>query len=295
MSISKDISTAEATEELDNAARKHVRRISIESGSSFLSGIRVLSARRREAMYAIYAFCREVDNIADDPLPLNEKRRLLSDWRQEITNVYNGQASTLTGHALVLVTSVYNLQKCDFLDLIDGMEMDAAETVTKGPDMITLDIYCDRVASAVGRLSVRIFGDNGNAAQQVATSLGRALQLTNILRDIAEDADRNRLYIPRNLLIQHNISSRNPTKVMRHPNLTNVCKDLTAIAENHYNDAETAIAKCSKWHMRPAMLMLQVYRHLLKLLLKRGWEMVDLPVRVSKPTKIWILLRYGLL
>ena len=128
----------------------------------------MLSPERREAMYAIYAFCREVDNIADDPLPLDEKRYLLKEWRQEIDNVVIGQARSLTGQALANVVAEYGLQKQDLLDLIDGMEMDADETATRGPDLEILDRYRDRVASAAGRLSVRVFGDSGEAAQRVA-------------------------------------------------------------------------------------------------------------------------------
>ena len=279
----------------DNAAKEHVKRISIESKSSFLSGIKVLSQERREAMYAIYAFCREVDDIADDPLPLLEKRRLLKEWRQEIDRAVDGRPSSLTGRALAEVITKYGLLKQDLLDLIDGMEMDADESATHGPDMETLDRYCDRVASAVGRLSVRVFGDSGEAAQRVATSLGRALQLTNILRDIAEDADRGRLYLPSELLERYAIETREPSEVLIHPELPKVCGKLCEITREHYADAEAAMMECSKTHIRPAILMMQVYHRILNGLVERGWYRLRDPVKVSKPMKIWILLRYGLL
>jgi squalene synthase HpnD len=277
------------------AAQAHVRRISEASGSSFLSGIKVLSAKRREAMYAIYAFCREVDDIADDPLALDEKRRLLAEWRREIDRVYQRKPTSLTGLALAEAIAQYGLQKQDFLDLIDGMEMDADETATHGPVLDTLDRYCDRVASAVGRLSVRVFGDSGNAAQRVATSLGRALQLTNILRDIAEDAERGRLYLPDELLDRHGIAARNPADVMKHPGLPAVCDDLAAIARRHYEDAQSAMKECSRKHMRPALLMMLVYRKVLDRLMRRGWTKIEEPVKVSKAAKLWILLWHGLI
>jgi squalene synthase HpnD len=281
-------------EEMDDAAQEHVRQVSMASGSSFLSGIKILSAERREAMYAIYAFCREVDDIADDPLELAEKLCLLKEWREEIDRIFTGHPNSLTGRALATAIAQYGLQKQDLLDLIDGMEMDADETATHGPEMAVLDQYCDRVASAVGRLSVRVFGDSGDAAQQVATSLGRALQLTNILRDIAEDAERHRLYLPSDLLDRHGILSREPGSVMIQPGLPAVCEDLSQIAQQHYADAEAAMAACSRKNIRPAVLMMQVYRRVLDGLIKRGWTQLATPVKVSKPAKIWILLRYGL-
>ncbi|MGB0552642.1 MAG: presqualene diphosphate synthase HpnD [Alphaproteobacteria bacterium] len=294
MSATTESQDFQSMEEMDNAAQQHVRQVSMASGSSFLSGIKVLSTERREAMYAIYAFCREVDDIADDPLELTEKRRLLKGWREEIDRIFAGHPNSLTGRALATAIAQYGLQKQDLLDLIDGMEMDADETATHGPEMAVLDQYCDRVASAVGRLSVRVFGDSGEAAQHVATSLGRALQLTNILRDITEDAERDRLYLPSDLLDRHGISTRDPSEVIDQPGLPAVCEDLSRIAQRHYADAEAAMAECSRNNIRPAVLMMQVYRRVLDGLIKRGWTRLNTPVKVSKPVKIWILLRYGL-
>lgn len=278
---------------VDPEAAAHARRVSEASGSSFLAGIRILPTARREAMYAIYAFCREVDDIADDPLPLDEKRRRLADWRREIDNVCGGVPETLTGRALHSVIAPYGLRKADLLDLIDGMEMDADETATHGPDLDVLDRYCDRVASAVGRLSVRVFGDDGDDAQQVARFLGRALQLTNILRDLDEDAARGRLYLPRELLERHGVSTREPAAVLRAPGLPAVCEDLAALARQHYADAAAAMARCRRGRMRPALLMMHVYRRLLDGLAARGWTRLHVPVKVSKAAKLWIILRHG--
>ena len=294
MSAATELLNASTQSVSNDEAKAHVKRVSIASGSSFLSGIKVLSPERREAMYAIYAFCREVDNIADDPLPLDEKRYLLKEWRQEIDNVVIGQARSLTGRALANVVAEYGLQKQDLLDLIDGMEMDADETATRGPDLEILDRYCDRVASAVGRLSVRVFGDSGEAAQRVATSLGRALQLTNILRDIAEDAERDRIYLPRELLNDAGITATAPNEIMSDPRISVVCEALSEIAQKHYVDAEAAMAQCSRKHIRPAILMMQVYRRTLDGLHKRGWSRLEEPVKIPKIVKLWILMRYGL-
>jgi len=295
MNIPAEAIRVQTAEFNDLAARNHVRKVSEASGSSFLSGIKVLPADRREAMYAIYAFCREIDDIADDPFPLDEKRRLLAEWREEIENIFVGSPSKLTGLALSTAIDGYGLQKQDLLDLIDGMEMDADESATHAPSMEVLDTYCDRVASAVGRLSVRVFGDSGRSAQQVATSLGRALQLTNILRDIAEDAERDRLYLPSDLLDEYGITTRDPREVMQHDALGSVCNALAAIALEHYQDAAAAMAECSRRHMRPALMMMLVYQQVLNELMNRGWKDLEKPVKVSKATKLWILIRHGFL
>ena len=275
------------------AAKNHVRKISEASGSSFLSGMRILSNNRREAMFAIYAFCREIDDIADEPRALDEKLRLLSEWRQEIESVYIGNPFKLTGLALSTAINAYGLQKQDFQDLIDGMQMDADETATHAPSMEILDTYCDRVASAVGRLSVRIFGDTGKSAQQVAFSLGRALQLTNILRDIHEDAERNRLYLPADLLDKFGIKTRKPMEVLQHEAIPSVCNALAEVALGHYRDATSAMTGCSRRNMRPAIMMMLVYQRVLNELIKRGWKNLNEPVKVSKAAKIWIMLRHG--
>ncbi len=276
-------------------AMAHVRRVSRESGSSFLAGIRILPRERRDAMFAIYAFCREVDDIADDPYPLAEKQRMLTDWRGEIDRIFAGSPETLTGRALLGPIAAYGLARRDFLDLIDGMEMDAEETATKGPSLEVLDLYCDRVASAVGRLSVRVFGDDGPAAQDLAHALGRALQLTNILRDIQEDAERDRLYLPDDLLRKHGIETRRPSEVMAHPALPAACEDLADIAALRYEEAQRALEKCSRRAIRPAVLMMHIYARVLDGLRARGWARLDERVRVSMAGKLWILLRYGLI
>jgi phytoene synthase len=172
--------------------------------------------------------------------------------------------------------------------------MDAAEDI-RGPDLATLDLYCARVASAVGHLSVRIFGDASPAAGRVADALGRALQLTNILRDLAEDAERGRLYLPRELLAKHGIATTIPADVLRHPGLPAVCHDLAAITRRHYDDAEAAMAECSHRAMRPAAIMGAVYRDTFDRLVAAGWRDPSTPVRTPKLIKLWMVLRHGLL
>jgi phytoene synthase len=244
-------------------------------------------------MFAIYAFCREVDDIADSDAPATAKRVELIGWRDEIDAIYAGRSSYLIGKALVAAVAAYHLRREDFLAMIDGMEMDAAGDI-RAPSLAELDLYCARVASAVGHLSVRIFGDASPAADRVAASLGRALQLTNILRDIAEDAARGRLYLPRELLAAHGITDSDPAIVLRHPGLRAVCRDLARIAERHYDAADTALAQCSRRAMRPAAIMKAIYRATFDLLVAADWCDLDRPVRTPTPVKLWLALRHGI-
>jgi phytoene synthase len=255
--------------------------------------MRLLPEPRRDAMFAIYAFCREVDDIADSDEPAAQKRRALDAWRDEIAALYEGRPASTIGRALLVPVQAFKLRREDFLAVIDGMEMDAVADI-RAPALAELDLYCDRVASAVGRLSVRAFGVASEAADRVAHSLGRALQLTNILRDIAEDAERGRLYLPRELLQAHGIESVDPSAVLSHPALPLVCEAVAEIAQRHFADAREMMAQCPRRPMRPAAAMEAVYRTILRRLRRRGWRRLDEPVSLSKPVKLWLALRYGL-
>jgi presqualene diphosphate synthase len=281
--------------ELGEAALRQTIQDRVEAaGTSFYWAMRLLPRHRREGMYALYAFCREVDDIADGAQPAAEKLAALAAWRREIASLYDGRPRHIVARALREPLARYHLRRGDFLAIIDGMEMDACESI-RAPDLATLDLYCARVASAVGHLSVHVFGDSGAAAHAVADSLGRALQLTNILRDLDEDAGRGRLYLPREILDRHGIRNAEPGAVLRHPALPSACRDLAAIAEAHFDEGESAMRWCSRRAMRPAAVMAALYRATLSALVRSEWR--DPTVRVSLPTplKLWLAARHGLL
>jgi len=263
-----------------------------QAGTSFYRGMRVLPPDRRHAMYAIYAFCRIVDDIADEEGALPDKLVRLAAWRAHIADLYRGESDGPVTRVLVAAVARFGLREADFAAVIDGMRMDA-ETVIVAPDLATLDLYCDRVAAAVGRLSVRAFGDSSAAADNVAYSLGRALQLTNILRDLQEDADRGRLYLPAEYLDQAGVP-RDPEAALASPALPLVCARLAADAQGHFRDARAAMAKCDPAAMKPARLMGETYAAILTCLERSGWR--DPAARISLPLwrKLWLLLRYGL-
>src|SRR5262245_56939935 len=156
--------------------------------------MRILPRAQREAMFEIYSFCRQVDDIADSGGPRGPRREALDRWRADVDALYAGKTVPRT-QGLLAPLRAFGFKREDFHDVIDGMEMDVIADI-RAPDNATLDIYCDRVASAVGRLSVRVFGMERADGIALAHHLGRALQLTNILRDLDEDAALGRLYLP---------------------------------------------------------------------------------------------------
>ena len=278
----------------EEALRENIRHRVEAAGTSFYWAMRLLPRDRRNGMYAVYAFCREVDDIADGERPVEHKLAALAAWHEEIEALYDGHPRHLVARALAGPVQDYQLRREDFLAILAGMEMDARGDI-RAPDLATLDLYCARVASAVGHLSVHIFGDSSDAAHAVADSLGRALQLTNILRDLAEDAARQRLYLPREILDRHGIRGDEPAAVLRHPALPATCRDVAAIAESHFRQAARAMEQCSHRAMRPAAVMAALYRATLSALQRSGWRNPRQRVSVSTSLKLWLVLRHGLL
>jgi len=193
---------------------------------------------------------------------------------------------------LAHAVGAFRLREADFFAVIDGMQMDAGAPIV-APDLATLELYCDRVAGAVGRLSVRAFGDASEDADEVARALGRALQLTNILRDIFEDAALGRLYLPAEWLAEAGVPA-DAAAALTNPGLPLVCERLAAQARAYFAEAAEAMRRCDRRAMRPARLMGATYAAILRRLERRGWQALAQPVKLSKPRKLWIALRYGL-
>jgi phytoene synthase len=263
-------------------------------GSSFYAGMRLMPTAEREAMFAIYAFSRAVDDIADDDARARDARAAaLESWRSDIEALYAGSPPP---RAAFLTPAVkrYGLRKEDFLTLIDGMAMDVAEDIC-GPDLATLDLYCDRVASAVGRLSIKIFGMDEGPGFALAHHLGRALQLTNILRDIDEDAAVGRLYLPHESLTEAGIASRDPMAVVADPAIDHACRSLARRTHEHYRAAEDVMRARPRGLLRTPRLMGAVYRRILARMEQVGWAAPRRRVRIGRASLLLIVLRYGLI
>ena len=258
------------------------------SGSSFYTAMRILPRPQRRAMYEIYAFCRHVDDIADSTGPRAERREQLEIWRRDIDAIYLGTPPPrLIG--LERAVRAFRLAREDFFAVIDGMDMDAAADL-RAPDWNTLDLYCDRVASAVGRLSVRVFGLRHDDGIALAHHLGRALQLTNILRDLDEDAAIGRLYLPREALQDAGVTTADPTSALASPGLTEACVPVVKRALVHFAEADKIMAYCSRRLVRAPRIMGKVYRTILDGLVERGFAAPRHPVRVGRARLFWIVL-----
>ncbi len=278
----------------DDDAKAHVRAVTVASGSSFYWAMRMLTTARREAMFAIYAFCREVDDIADGVDAPDVKLSKLDGWRTEIDRVHDGSPIFPTARALVAPMREYALRRADFHAVIDGMEMDVGDGIV-APDMAELELYCRRVAGAVGLLSIRAFGGASGRAEEFAIELGAALQLTNILRDLEQDAAIGRLYLPRELLETHGVAVTEPRRVLADPGLPEVCEELVDIVRRPFAAAQGALRESPARALRPAVVMMRHYQRILERLETRGWHDLDRAVSVPTPVKIWIALRYGLM
>jgi presqualene diphosphate synthase len=263
------------------------------SGSSFYAAMRILPRQQREAMFQIYNFCRQVDDIADSDGPRPERLAALQQWRDDIDALYQGYPPPRLKDYQASVRA-FGLKREDFLAIVDGMEMDVPHDI-RAPDLATLDLYCDRVASAVGRLSVRVFGLPEEDGVLLAHHLGRALQLTNILRDIDEDAGLGRLYLPREGLLHAGITSDDPQKVMAERTLPKVCLSLVERAKSHFENADEIMNRNARRAVRAPRIMSKYYRAVLDLLVDRGFDAPRMPVSVHKMAKIAILLRYAII
>jgi phytoene synthase len=259
------------------------------SATSFYHGMKILAPDRRAAMYGIYAFCRVVDDIADEEAPLEDKRQALQGWRNKIAGIFAGDAGDEITRVLRGAVQKYDLREADFIAIIDGMEMDAGAPIV-APPLPVLDLYCDRVAAAVGRLSVRVFGDGSAQAQDVAYALGRALQLTNILRDVGEDAARGRLYLPHEFLEAEAVPL-DAKGALESADLPKVCAKVEVLAQKYFYEAESAMKLCDAHAMRPARLMAASYKPLLKILREKKFDYAGGRVSLPKWRKLALAAR----
>jgi phytoene synthase len=278
--------------ELDLKTLMPAPRAPIARGSSFYLAMRILPPERRQAMYEVYAFCRAVDDIADDGGARTGRIAMLDRWRADLAQLYAGKGTTALTEGLAVPIKTFGLKQEDFLAVIAGMEMDVRRDI-QAPDWEALDLYCDRVASAVGRLSIKIFGIEEEKGLVLSHHLGRALQMTNILRDLDQDAEMGRLYLPKELLGNAGIAGDDIGKVLSHPRLGEACGALVARARRHFAEAATVMARCDRGSVRSPRIMASVYRALLEKLVKRGWNAPRAEVSPSKLQFLWAVMRYG--
>ena len=273
------------------AEASHVAAAERASGSSFYNAMRILPRAQREAMFEIYSFCRQVDDIADSSGAREERRKELARWRADVDALYAGKAAARNRGLLAAVRD-FGLRREDFQAVIDGMEMDVVSDI-RAPDEATLDLYCSRVASAVGRLSVRVFGMEEQDGIALAHHLGRALQLTNILRDLDEDAAFGRLYLPAERLRAAGIAATDPATVLASPALGEVCAGVVERARAHFLQADGIMARSARRCVRAPRIMAEAYRLILDSLVARGWSPPRRPIHLPRSRLLWVIMRHA--
>lgn len=257
-----------------------------KSGSSFYYSFRLLEPARRDAITALYAFCREVDDVVDECSDPHVARAKLAWWRGEIEALFAGAPNHPVTRALQSAIQRHDLPQEQFLEIIDGMEMDV--NINRYATFKELSLYCYRVAGVVGLLSAQIFGYQDHATQKYALDLGIAFQLTNIIRDVREDAERNRIYIPHEDLARFRVDEEE----ILHFHETDRFHQLMAFqaqrAHDYYDKALTALPERDRYAQLPGLVMARIYRDLLAAIAADGWQVLRQRTRLTPMRKLWL-------
>ncbi len=265
--------------------------------SSFYYPLFFLSPNRRDAMYALYAFCREVDDIVDRGLHEEIARVKLNWWRGELTAVFGGRPHHPVAVELARIRATFNLPEPPFFAIIDGMEMDLNQQ--RYPDLEALTGYCQRVAVAVGEIAMSIFCQDRPEVtpdplreRRFAHHLGMAFQLTNILRDVAEDARMGRIYLPGDRLRAAGVAESDILHGRWSRGLGGVLHDLAEVAQSHYRQAERMPrSRAERQILMPALVMSGIYQAQLHRLREGGFHCFEPPPPLSTLEKLWTVWR----
>ncbi|PYQ16864.1 MAG: squalene synthase HpnD [Acidobacteria bacterium] len=265
-------------------------RLTRQSGTSFYYAFRILPARKRRAIYALYSFCRMVDDCVDEPG--GEGEAGLRRWLDEVRRCYAGRPSTELGRDLAEALFEFPIPRGCFEDIVAGCRMDL--TTKRYPTFADLRVYCERVASAVGLAAIEVFGYADPGTREYAVELGVALQLTNILRDVAGDAARDRIYLPAEDLARFGVAEAELLCAARGQRCSPAIHELLAFqaerARHHYERARSLLPAVDRKAMTPAEIMAAVYAALLDEIARRGYP-PDGRVSLSRTRKAWIALR----
>lgn len=258
--------------------------------SSFYWGMKILERKKRDAMFTIYAFCKEIDNIGDKAIEQKRKKMQLKSWRKEINKIYKDKTKLKLGKSLKNYIEQYKLKKEFFIEIIKGVEMDINNQMI-APTKNIFNLYCYRVAGAVGLLCLNIFGENNKNSRSFGVVLANAFQITNILRDIKEDSLMGRLYIPKEILQKAGIKENDIKQIIKNKKFPIACKLLAQVAESNFKIAEKKLKQCNENKLKSAILMMQTYKLLLKKLKKEGWKNIGRKVYLTKLEKITLFLK----
>ena len=272
------------------------KQITRQSKSSFYYAFSILPREKREAIYTVYSFCRQTDDIVDKPGPQIQKLKTLERWENELFKQFNRQSHTRF-FKLWKIAERFRIPLEYFLELIQGMRMDLAGTRFQSlDDLLT---YCYRVASVVGLMSIQIFGYRDPRVREYAVNLGIALQLTNILRDVGTDAEMGRVYIPLEDLEKFGITVEDILNKRNHPNFIELMKYEYRLARQYYDKASRSLPNTERRNMLPSQIMKNIYFHLLKLIEKNHFNVlyhkIELPTFVKLSIAFKTVLRESIL
>ncbi|WP_419796691.1 MAG: squalene/phytoene synthase family protein [Terasakiella sp.] len=264
---------------------EYVENVVREAKSSFAMGMKALPKDRRGYLFAIYAYCRILDDIADNALPREEKLKQLNEWRIKVTQLIDGKPSCAITRILYEAINRFKIPQDELYQLIEGMEADVRGPIY-APCWDDLYDYCRKVAVSVGLLSLPIFGRKDQGAQDFALELGYALQFTNILRDVAEDDQVGRLYLPQESLQKHNVNG------IASQNLNLVLGDVAEKTEHHYKNAEKLLKQIGSANLKPALLMKDAYKKIFRKMQRRGWRKITPRMGLSKTEKAFLVMEF---
>lgn len=263
------------------------------SGSSFYYSFMFLPKARRQAITALYAFCREVDDIADECSDIGIARTKLAWWRREIHDLFQGNPQHPVSKALAEPIKTYALSEEHFQEIIDGMEMDCDQN--RYADFKSLQLYCYRVASVVGILAASIFGYRNRNTLKYAHDLGMAFQLTNIIRDVGEDARRGRLYLPMDEITKAGLTAQDILQGHESPKVRELMEFQIERAESYYDKALRNLPPEDKASQKTGLMMAAVYRTLLREIRADGAEKVlNSKTSLGGARKLWLVFQVWL-
>ena len=268
---------------------EYCARRAAQSGSSFHYSFRLLPPDRRRAITALYSFCREVDDVVDEVSDPEVARAKLGWWRGEIAAIYAGTPSHPVARALAASNRHYPLPQALLQTVIDGMEMDLDQV--RYADFAALETYCHRVAGVVGLMSAEIFGYEDPATREYARDLGIAFQLTNIIRDVGEDARRGRIYLPLDELARFNVAPSDVLRCRATPEFTALMQMQVARARTWYDRALARLPSRDRRAQRAGLAMAAIYRALLDEIERDGCRVLDRRIALTPLRKLWIATR----
>ncbi|MCX4192227.1 presqualene diphosphate synthase HpnD [Methylophaga sp. OBS1] len=265
---------------------EYCRNKAAKSGSSFYYSFMFLPPQKRQAIIALYAFCREVDDAVDEIADPDVAAQTLAWWRQEIDQTFNGTPSHPVGKALQTALAYFELHPEYFHEIIDGMEMDLQQQ--SYPAFKHLALYCHRVASVVGLLAAEIFGYQNRQTLKYAEKLGLAFQLTNIIRDVREDAERGRIYLPQEDLQRFNVSRDDILSLRQTPALSALLQFEAQRARDLYQEAKNLLPQEDRFNQRTGLIMSAIYEATLDELEHEGFQVMQHRLSLTPLRKLWL-------